>query len=157
MLHIGIYLYGQIAKRRTSVCFQHARPNTVVCTCARSGRILFGRVLHVESKHRNCASLCHLSNIDIFQICNTKQCMYKTKYVLLHHSRTYTNVYIGIGSTCMFKCNFNRTAFIKVRLAQSVEQRATISRLCSSPTVDMSNHMTQSVPWCHCHLDLVQV
>ena len=38
-------------------------------------------------------------------ICNTKQYMYKTKYDLLHNSRTYTNVYIGNGSTCMYKGN----------------------------------------------------
>ena len=31
-------------------------------------------------------------------ICNTIQYMYKTKYALLHHPRTYTNEYIGIGS-----------------------------------------------------------
>ena len=29
--------------------------------------------------------------------------MYKTKYAPLHHSRTYTNVYIGIRSTSMSK------------------------------------------------------
>ena len=28
---------------------------------------VFGRVLHVESKHRTCASFCYLSNIDIIQ------------------------------------------------------------------------------------------
>ena len=28
---------------------------------------MFGRVLHVESKHTTCASFCYLSNIDIFQ------------------------------------------------------------------------------------------
>ena len=32
----------------------------------RSGR-MFDRVLHVESKHRTCASLCYLHNIPIFQ------------------------------------------------------------------------------------------
>ena len=50
--------------------------------------------------------------------------MYKTKYAILHHSRTYTNIYIGIGSTCMYKCHFNRTPFIKAREAQSVEHQA---------------------------------
>ena len=34
--------------------------------------------------------------IDILKYENTKQYMYKTNYVLLHHSRTYTNVYITI-------------------------------------------------------------
>ena len=51
--------------------------------------------------------------------------MYKTKYALLHHSRTDTNAYIGIGSTCMFKGNFDGTTIIKTRLAQSVEHWAT--------------------------------
>ena len=32
----------------------------------RSGK-MFGPVLHVERKHKNCASLCYLSNVDIFQ------------------------------------------------------------------------------------------
>ena len=30
--------------------------------------------------------------------------MYRTKYAILHHSRTDTNVYIGIGSTCTCMC-----------------------------------------------------
>ena len=34
-------------------------------------------------------------------ICNTKQYIYKTDYVLLHHSGTYNQVNIGIGSTWM--------------------------------------------------------
>ena len=29
--------------------------------------------------------------------------MYETKYVLLHHSRTYTNVYFDIESTYILK------------------------------------------------------
>ena len=63
--------------------------------------------------------------------------MYKTKYAPLHHSRTYTNVHIGIGNTCMFKCNSNKRAFIKARLAHSVEHRATNLKVVdSSPTVD---------------------
>ena len=33
--------------------------------------------------------------------CNTKQYIYQTKYAVLCHSRTYNNVYISIGSTCM--------------------------------------------------------
>ena len=50
--------------------------------------------------------------------------MYKTKYAPLHHSRTYTNVYIGIRSTSMSKVIFkNGTAFIKARGAQSVEHQ----------------------------------
>ena len=39
--------------------------------------------------------------------------MYKTKYSLLHHSRSYSHVYIGIGSTSMYKGHLNSTAFIK--------------------------------------------
>ena len=50
--------------------------------------------------------------------------MYKTKYALLHLSRTYTNVhvYICIGSTCMYKGHLNMTVFIKARLAQYISQ-----------------------------------
>ena len=47
-------------------------------------------------------------------ICNTKKDMYKTKYSPLNNSRTYTNVYIGIGSICKYKSHWNRTAFIKL-------------------------------------------
>ena len=64
--------------------------------------------------------------------------MYKTKYALLHLSRTYTNVYIGMGSTCMYKAHFNRTSFIKARvlLAQSVEHQTTNLQVDGSkPTV----------------------
>ena len=50
--------------------------------------------------------------------------MYTTTHALPHHSRTYTNVCIGIGSTCVFKVNFNKTVIIKSRLAQLVEHQA---------------------------------
>ena len=71
-------------------------------------------------------------------ICNIKKYIYKTKYTLLHHSRTcmYINIYIGIESTCMYKGHLNRTAFIKANVAQSVEHQTTTLRvLGSSPTV----------------------
>ena len=32
------------------------------------------------------------------------------KYDPLHHSRTYTSVYIGLGSTCAHKGHLNKTA-----------------------------------------------
>ena len=54
------------------------------------------------------------------------------KKALLHLCRTNTNVYIGIGSTCIFKGNYNRTTFIKVRFAQSVEHRATHLKVVGS-------------------------
>ena len=53
-------------------------------------------------------------------------------------SRTYTNEYIDIGSTCtsMFKGHFNRTTFTKARVAQSVEHQDTNLKVVgSSPTV----------------------
>ena len=39
---------------------------TVLCADIRSGRMV-DRVLHVESNHMTCASLCYLHNIAIFQ------------------------------------------------------------------------------------------
>ena len=59
--------------------------------------------------------------------------MYKKIYALLHHSRTYTNVYIGIGSTCMYIGNLNSTAFIKSRVAQQWTKNLKV--VGSSPTV----------------------
>ena len=105
---------------------------------------MFGRVLHVKSKHRTGASHYYLYNIDIFQHTNTKiypiftkQHIYKTNYTLLHHSRIYANVYIGIGSTFMYKDHLSNSAFNKVRVAQSVEHRTTDLRVVgSNPTVD---------------------
>ena len=100
-----------------------------------SGRV-FGRVLHVESKHRTRASLCYLSNIDIFQYVTQNSTSYKTKHAPLYHSRTYSNEYIGIGSTYMYKGHFFRTAFIKALEAQSKEHQTTnLKVVSSSPTV----------------------
>ena len=52
--------------------------------------------------------------------------MYKTEYALFHHSRTYIDVYIGIGNTftCMYKAQLNKTAFIKAGVVQSEEHYA---------------------------------
>ena len=62
-------------------------------------------------------------------ICHTKQYIYKTKYAP-QYFRTYTNVYIRIGSTCMYKGHFIITAFNKVRAAQSVDIGLEISKMC---------------------------
>ena len=51
-----------------------------------------------------CVSLLFVQHLYIiFQYVtqNTKQYIYQTKYAVLCHSRTYNNVYISIGSTCM--------------------------------------------------------
>ena len=89
---------------------------------------MFDRYLHVESKRRTCLSFC-LSNIGIFQYVKRNSTCTHTRQnalLLLRHSR----------SACMFKVNFNMTAFIKTRLAQSVEHRAIYSKVVvSSPTV----------------------
>ena len=59
-----------------------------------------------------------------------------TKYDLLHHSRTYTKVYIGIESTCIHKGHLNNTAFNLTQLAQLVEHQTSVLRAVgSSPTV----------------------
>ena len=80
----------------------NAVPDHVLCYAA----------LYVESKYRTCAILWYLYVKDHIPICNTTQCMYKTRYALLHYYRT---VYIGIGSICMYKSYFNSTctAFTK--------------------------------------------
>ena len=96
MLHIGIYRnVVQIEKRHTSPALafnMKTWPNILPD--------LVLRYLHVESKHMAYASLCYLYNIHNVPICNTKQYIYKIDYALLHHSRTYNKVYIGIGSSC---------------------------------------------------------
>ena len=96
--------------------------------------------LLVDSKHRTSASLCYLYHIDIFryETKNTSFTRQNKLYIILDLSCswTYTNVYIGIGSTCMYKGHLNITAFNKVRLAHSVERRTTYLRdLGSNPTV----------------------
>ena len=64
-------------------------------------------------------------------ICNTIQYMYRTNTFYF-----ITNVYIVIGSACVYKRHFNKTAFFKVRVAQSVEQQARNLKVSgSSPTV----------------------
>ena len=60
----------------------------------------------------------------------------KTKYALLHHSRTYTNALIGIRSTCLYEGDLKRTAFIKSCVDQSVQHGTTNLKVVgSSPTV----------------------
>ena len=61
--------------------------------------------------------------------------MYKSKYVVRHHPRTYTNVYNGMGNTCMFKYQFNRTSVIKAWVSQSVEHQTKNLKVVGSTTV----------------------
>ena len=45
-------------------------------------------------------------------------------------------MYPRIGGTCMYKSPFNSTAFVKARVAQSIEYRATnLNIVGSSPIV----------------------
>ena len=71
------------------------------------------------------------------------------KYVLLHHSPTYTctNVYIGIRSTCMYKSHFHRIAFIRAQVAQTVEHSATNLK-------DVGSSLTVSKNFSFCILSL---
>ena len=62
--------------------------------CNRLGR-MFGRVLHVDS-------IIYV-RLERIPLSNTKQFIHMTKYALLHESRIYTNIYIGFGSTCIYK------------------------------------------------------
>ena len=110
VIHIGIDTHWTYSKEthKSCVCYQHAKhgPNTL------SGR-MFNCVLHVESKHRTCASLCYTSNIDIF--------LYDTHNTLYfeHHQH-----------------DFKTTDFTKARVSQSVGYQATnLKVLGSNPTV----------------------
>ena len=80
LCYILEYIYiGQIANRFTSPVFafnmQNATKHSDLVKCL---------VVHVEST-----------------IYNAKQYMFKTKYALLYHSRTYTKIYIGIDRKYM--------------------------------------------------------
>ena len=84
----------QIAKRRTSPVFgfNMQMPDQVECLI----------VFCLLKANTGRASLL-FAQFSSIPICNTKQYIYKTNYARLTHSRTYSSVYIGIGSTCMHK------------------------------------------------------
>ena len=96
----------QIAKRGTSPVFALDMQNTTKYSTV--FYLISG--LLVESKQDFCVSLLFVQYRYI-TICNTKQYIYKTKYALLHHSRT-------TGRTCIFKGHLNSTVFNKVRVIQ---------------------------------------
>ena len=78
---------------RSCACFQLA--NT------RPGR-MFCRVCMLKaSTGLVCLFAICTTFIYYISICNTKQYINQTQYAVLCHSRTYNNVYISIGSTCM--------------------------------------------------------
>ena len=71
-----------------------------------------------------------------------------TDYALLHHYRNYTNVYIGIGNTCMYEGNLNSTAFNKARVAQFEEhQTSNLRDVGSIPIVGASKGTKNN--WSH--------
>ena len=85
----------QITKRRIG----HVLAFSVQIT--RSGR-MFGRVCMLKaSTGLVCLFAICTTFIYYIPICNTKQYTDQTKYAVLCHSRTYNNLYICIGSTCM--------------------------------------------------------
>ena len=149
MLHTGIKLYCGNSKdsHKFYVCFQHAK---------RDQTFYLIWYLHVESKPRTCASLCYLYNIDIFQYVTLNNL--QDKINPLHYSRSYTNVYIGIESTYLYKDHLYSIAFIKVRIAQLVEHQTSHLRVVgSNPIVgktfsfcilSLSTRYLQ-VDWCH--------
>ena len=49
-----------------------------------------------------------------------------------HLSRANTNVYISVGGAGLYKGHFNRTAFIKSRIAHTVEHQATYLKVVGS-------------------------
>ena len=94
----------QIAKRRTS---------PVLSTCKTRSSILSDLVFACWKQTQDVCVPLLLYNIAIFQcvlfvqysyipMCITKRYIYKTKYDPLHHSRTYTSVYIGITLNFFF-------------------------------------------------------
>ena len=85
----------QITKRRIGpvLAFNVQIPDQVEC---------LGRVCMLKaSTGLVCLFAICTTFIYYIPICNTKQYIYQTKYAVLCHSRTYNNVYISIGSTCM--------------------------------------------------------
>ena len=90
LFHMEYIYIGQIAKRRTSHVFVlTCKTRPIIRHFTLTGRV-FGRVLHVESKHITCAYLCYLSHKDIFQYVFYKIVYVEDKYALLHHSRINT-------------------------------------------------------------------
>ena len=95
VLHIGINVYFTNNKETHMSCACFQRANT------RSGR-MFGRICMLKaSTGLVCLFAICTTFIYYIPICNTKQYIYQTNYAVLSHSRTYNNVYISIGSTCM--------------------------------------------------------
>ena len=86
----NIYLYCTNSKEthKSCVCFQHAILPTIlpvlVFACWKQTKDLCVSLLFVQYRY-----------IPIL-VCNTKQYIYRINFALLHHSRTYNNVYIGI-------------------------------------------------------------
>ena len=75
MLHIEIYLYCTNSKRHISLMFAFNMQNTTIDD--------FNCVLHVERKHRTCASFCYLYDIDIFQyVTQNSRCTCKRQNTL---------------------------------------------------------------------------
>ena len=74
---------------------------------------------------------------------NTNEYMYKTKYAVLHRSRTYTKAYIDIERTCMYKGHFKGTFFVKAWVAQSVQHQATNLKV-----VGLSSTMGKNISFC---------
>ena len=90
----------------------------------RLGRV-FGRVLHVESKHRTSASFCYLPNIDTSIFQSETQCSTSTRQNTLAKIRSTSSFSELIPMyTCMYKGNFRSkrsSSFHQARLAQSVD------------------------------------
>ena len=87
----------------------------LLSTCKRIPNILFDMVeclscFHVGSKYRTCKTLCYLNNIDIFQYVTQKSACTRGNTLYFIIERNYANVYISIGSTCMYmyKGHLNR-------------------------------------------------
>ena len=70
---------------------------------------MFGRLLHVESKHRTCASLCYSYNVDIFQYvtqnsaCTRQNRLYFILLELIPMHTLVLEVHVGIKKVTLIE------------------------------------------------------
>ena len=101
--YILVLLQQEVYQRKRETVYYKIINNSkyaAVSTCKHDQTFYLIWYLHVDSKHGTYAS--PFVQYRYIPVCNTKQYIYKTEYVLLHHSRTFTNVYIGMGRTDLY-------------------------------------------------------
>ena len=88
-----VYYYSLICFLIRNIHMQRAAQVPYLLSTCKHYQLIFYLIwyLHVESKLRTCALLCYFVQSLYLRICNIKQYIIKTKYALLHLSRTNTN------------------------------------------------------------------